>query len=240
MHSRLCKDVVRFWLGEVLSQAPPKKIIRPVLPNIHSLCWVATNFSYHYNSVLLQKAKNTLILCLVLVICTSIVNMQELRRRPGLQKYLAIVCHQQYYHCANCAFSVSSSCLWSQVLCCRHHPKNCPPEATNNACQRMNYRLPALKSTKKFDNHCCKKMIKMIQSKVLNLQEPQPGGGVSNYACLESRECGSTCLENSQSALVPCSLLRLPTPLWFKSTDWQRHQPVKDIRYCCTFTSINM
>ena len=82
-------SVVGFWLGEVLRQ---------------------------YNSVLLQKAKNTLILCLVLVICTSIVNMQDLRRRPGLEKNLAIVNDQQYYHCANCAFSVSSSCLWSQVV----------------------------------------------------------------------------------------------------------------------------
>ena len=82
-------SVVGFWLWEVLRQ---------------------------YNSVLLQKAKNTLILCLVLVICTSIVNMQDLRWRPGLEKNLAIVNDQQYYHCANCAFSVSSSCLWSQVV----------------------------------------------------------------------------------------------------------------------------
>ena len=96
--------------------SPKKKVCRPVLPNIHRFCRMATNFSCQYNSVLLQKAKNTLILCLVLVICTSIVNMQDLRRRPGLEKNLAIVNDQQYYHCANCAFSVSSSCLWSQVV----------------------------------------------------------------------------------------------------------------------------
>ena len=52
-------DWGRFWV-----KPPQKKIIRPVLPNIQSLCWVATIFSCQYNSVLLQKAKNTLICAL--------------------------------------------------------------------------------------------------------------------------------------------------------------------------------
>ena len=84
--------------------SPKKNIFRPVVLNIHSLCRVATNFSCQ--SVLLQKTKKTLILCLVLVICTSIVNMQELRWRPGLQKYLALVCNQQYY------LSLHQSCVF--------------------------------------------------------------------------------------------------------------------------------
>ena len=101
MHSRLR---VGFWLGEVLGQVPKKNIFRPVVLNIHSLCRVATNFSCQ--SVLSQKNKKNLILCLVLVICTSIVNMQELRWRPGLQKYLALVCNQQYY------LSLHQSCVF--------------------------------------------------------------------------------------------------------------------------------
>ena len=190
-----------------------------MLPNIHRFCRMATNFSCQYNSVLLQKAKNTLILCLVLVICTSIVNMQDLRRRPGLEKNLAIVNDQQYYHCANCAFSVSSSCLWSQVLCCRHHPKNCPPQATNNACQRMNYRLPALKSTKSLIITVARKWLKWFRAKSWIFKSLSQGG--------RGRGCQTMLAWRAESVDLP-ALKTVSPPLYLAHCSG--YQPLCDSR----------
>ena len=101
MHSRLR---VGFWLGEVLGQVPKKKYI-PACGAQHTQPLQGGN-QFFLSICIVAKNKKTLILCLVLVICTSIVNMQELRWRPGLQKYLALVCNQQYY------LSLHQSCVF--------------------------------------------------------------------------------------------------------------------------------
>ena len=87
------------------SGASPQKKYIPACGAQHTQPLQGGN-QFFLSICIVAKNKKTLILCLVLVICTSIVNMQELRWRPGLQKYLALVCNQQYY------LSLHQSCVF--------------------------------------------------------------------------------------------------------------------------------